>query len=132
MPEGRKPNCQTGNYQLEQFIRDKYVRKLWIPKGAIDPVTEFYHNGGKPPKVAPKLERKLSSTPDLVPAKKNRANPQGTHVIKKKIAEQPGFDVDFGKYKNMNEGKPSSAEEKGKKGKEVEHKKREEAPKTAT
>ncbi|MGZ4107572.1 MAG: hypothetical protein ACXVO1_09570, partial [Tumebacillaceae bacterium] len=36
MPEGRKPTENDSTYALENFIRDKYEKKLWVKKGSSD------------------------------------------------------------------------------------------------
>lgn len=43
MPQGfSKPTETTDTDTLYRFIKDKYVKRLYAPKNALDPVTEFF------------------------------------------------------------------------------------------
>lgn len=46
MPEGfSKPTETTDTSMLYKFIKDKYVKRLYVPKNALDPVADFFQSG---------------------------------------------------------------------------------------
>ncbi len=75
LPAGfRKPSESATNEELGKFINDKYVKRLYVPKNAIDPVHEYLERKDelgsipiksvlKPPVAAP---MKLPSQPAMV------------------------------------------------------------------
>eukprot|EP00345_Euplotes_harpa_P003606 CAMPEP_0168329068 /NCGR_PEP_ID=MMETSP0213-20121227/6885_1 /TAXON_ID=151035 /ORGANISM="Euplotes harpa, Strain FSP1.4" /LENGTH=114 /DNA_ID=CAMNT_0008332317 /DNA_START=344 /DNA_END=688 /DNA_ORIENTATION=+ len=44
LPEGAKPKSGASQKEIDIFIRNKYVRKLWVDEQAEDPV-EVYRQG---------------------------------------------------------------------------------------
>jgi hypothetical protein len=42
MPIGyRKPTVNSGSSELERFVQEKYVKRLYSPPDFVDPVTEY-------------------------------------------------------------------------------------------
>ena len=85
LPAGSKrPADNASNEIIGQFIKDKYVKKLFVPKGAIDPVAEYYAN-----KDNPEFFKKSQPEPVPVYVKKTVDPPKAPTVVLKKIPAIP-------------------------------------------
>jgi hypothetical protein len=115
LPSGfSKPSDQTPNRIIADFIRNKYVRKAYIPKNAVDPVTEYkqylqeknsYHDyEDEQVKAKPKREKpKAVEKPPKAPTSK-RTPPQ------RKVKEAPIPQQDFFDFDKKTIRKPQSAD----------------------
>ena len=70
MPEHRKPQQMTDTRTVERFIKDKYIKKLWIDEDEEDPV-ELYKSG-ELEKRRRKKEKKEKKKRDKAKRKKDK------------------------------------------------------------
>lgn len=66
LPSGvARPTENTPTSQVFRFIRDKYEKRLYAPKHALDPVSEYYQNKSGLPPPPPAAPSPLENHPEV-------------------------------------------------------------------
>jgi len=70
LPSGKKPNATSSSSQINRFIKEKYVKKLWVNEDEDDPVYLF--QSGELSKQQKKKERKEKKKNDRAKRKEEK------------------------------------------------------------